>query len=238
MSDINRTFRHELKYYINYFDYEILRRRIEMILSRDRHTGTNKDYHVRSLYFDDLSNTALFEKQSGILERKKYRIRIYNLSDSVIKLEKKSRIGAFINKSSAPLTREQYDLISTRNFSFLREGKNSLFNEIYFDFISSHYKPTVIVDYIREPFVYDINNIRITFDKSLRTGLYNTNIFSKDNMTIDVLEEPKLIMEVKYDHFLPDFIRNLIQPKASQRYAVSKYVICRKYTKNNSWEDN
>ena len=57
-------------------------------------------------------------------------------------------------------------------------------------------------------------------------------------MTIDVLEEPKLIMEVKYDHFLPDFIRNLIQTKASQRYAISKYVICRKYTKNNSWEDN
>jgi hypothetical protein len=237
MTEVKRTYRHELKYYINYFDYEVLRRKLEMILPRDKYTGSKKDYHIRSLYFDDLANTALFEKQSGILERKKYRIRIYNLSDQVIKLEKKSRVGAFINKTSAQLTRKEYDLIINRDFLFLKNKNNSLFNEFYFDLVSSHYKPTVIVDYLREPFVYDINNIRITFDKSLRTGLYNTDLFS-NNSTVDVLEEPKLIMEVKYDHFFPDFVRNVIQIRASQRYAISKYVICRKYTKNNSWEDN
>ena len=237
MTKVKKKFRHELKYYINYFDYEILRRKLEIILSRDKFTGNQNDYHIRSLYYDDLSNTALFEKQSGILERKKYRIRIYNLSDKVIKLEKKSRIGAFINKTSVSLTRSEYDLLKNKEFSFLKNKNNSLCNEFYFDLVSSHYQPTVLVDYRREPFVYDINNIRITFDKSLRTGLYNTELFSK-NSTTDVLEEPKLIMEVKFDHFLPDFIRNLIQINASQRYAISKYVICRKYTKNNSWEDN
>ena len=85
-----KVFRHEFKYYINYFEYEVLHRKLGAILKHDRFANENGDYHIRSLYFDDSKNTALFEKQSGILQRKKYRIRIYNLSDSVIKLEKKS----------------------------------------------------------------------------------------------------------------------------------------------------
>ena len=238
MIKIKKKYRHELKYYINYIDYEILRRRLDIILSRDAHVNGENEYHIRSLYFEDMANTALFEKQAGILERKKYRIRIYNLSKNIIKLEKKSRSGQFVSKEAALLSYDQYQLIIDKKFSFLKYSNDKLFNEFYFDLVSSNYQPKVIVDYIREPFVYNINNVRITFDKSLKTGLNSTDLFSKEIIMIDVLEEPKLIMEVKYDRFLPDFINNIIQIDACQRYAISKYVVCRKYTKNNSWEDN
>jgi hypothetical protein len=233
-----KKYRHELKYYINYLDYEILRRRLSVLLSRDLNVNKKNEYHIRSLYFEDMANTALFEKQAGILERKKYRIRIYNLSKDVIKLEKKSRSGQFVNKEMALLTYNQYKLILDGDFSFLRRSEGKLFNEFYYDLVTSNYRPKVIVDYIREPFVYYVNNVRITFDKLLKTGLNSTDMFSNDIMMIDVMEEPKLIMEVKYDHFLPDFIKNIIQIDACQRYAISKYVVCRKYTKHNSWEDN
>jgi len=233
-----KKYRHELKYYINYLDYEVLRRKLEVLLHRDPFTGDRDDYHIRSLYFEDIQNTALFEKQSGILERKKYRIRIYNLSKDLIKLEKKSRSGQFVRKDSAILSYDQYQSIIAGDFSFLSNDQNQLFNEFYFDLLSSNYRPKVIVDYVREPFVFNINNVRITFDKLLRTALNSTDLFSHDLVMVDVLEEPKLIMEVKYDHFLPDFIKNIIQIDSSQRYAISKYVISRKYTKSNSWEDN
>jgi len=234
----NKIFRHEFKYYINYFEYEILRNRLKVILKKDKFSNKNGDYHIRSLYFDDIHNSALFEKQSGVLKRKKYRIRIYNLKDNVIKLEKKSRIGSFIHKDSTPLTRQDYEMIINQDINFLKESNDKLFHEFYFDIISSRYKPQVIVDYIREAFVWNVGNVRITFDKYLKTGLYETDIFNKDIPTIDVLEEPKMILEIKFDNFLPDFIRHVLQINSNDRYAISKYVICRKFTKLNSWEDN
>ena len=234
----SKTFRHEFKYYINYFEYELLRRRLKVVLQSDKYSDEKGEYHIRSLYFDDINNTALFEKQAGILSRKKYRIRIYNLNDNVIKVEKKSRIGQFINKVSAHISKDEYLKIISKDITFMKNSEKKLLNEFYFDIISSQYKPEVIVDYIREAYIWDINNVRITFDKHLKTGLHQTDIFNKNIPTIDVIEEPKMILEIKYDHFLPDFIRSILQISSSQRYAISKFVICKKFTKYNSWEDN
>lgn len=233
-----KVFRHEFKYFINYFEYESLRRRLAVVLKRDKFANENGDYHIRSLYFDDIRNTALYEKQAGILTRKKYRIRIYNINDSIIKLEKKSRIGQFINKESAFLSREEYEKIISQDIEFLKQSNNRLFQEFYFDMVAHRYRPKVIVDYIREAYILNINNIRITFDKSLKTGLEKIDIFDKSLPTVDVVEEPKMVLEIKYDHFLPDYIRNILQIRSSQRWAISKYVICRKFSKENSWEDN
>ena len=238
MNILNKNnFRHEFKFYINYFEYELLKSKLAICLSRDPFSDKFGNYHIRSLYFDDIKNTALYEKQSGVLFRKKYRIRIYNLLDDVIKLEKKSRIGQFISKTSVSITKEQYDNIMEKNIGFMKSSSNELLKEFYFDMVSSCYAPIVIVDYIREAYVWHHNNIRVTFDKDLRTGLNCIDMFD-DIRTIDVIERPVMILEVKYDNFLPNFIHNLLQIDSSQRYAISKYVICRKFTKLNSWEDN
>lgn len=234
----HKVFRHEFKYYINYFEYEVLHRRLGAILKHDHFANENGDYHIRSLYFDDSKNTALFEKQSGILKRKKYRIRIYNLSDSVIKLEKKSRIGQFIHKESAKITLAEYHKMIEGDMGFLQSHSNGLLREFYIDCSLNLYKPTVIVDYHREAYIWATNNVRITFDKALKTGLNAIDIFDRELPTIDVMEEPKMILEIKYDHFLPDFLRSILQISSSQRYAISKYVICKKFTKRNSWEDH
>lgn len=233
-----RTFRHEFKYYINYFEYESLRRRLKHVLKRDTFANEQGEYHIRSLYFDDVHNSALYQKQAGILSREKFRIRIYNLSDNVIKLEKKSRIGQFINKESAILSRVEYDKIIAKDINFLRQSHNRLLNEFYFHIKAKKLQPDVIVDYVREAYISNISNMRITFDKKLRTGLYNTDIFDKQAPTIDVIEKPLHVLEIKYDRFLPDHIRNILQLSSNQRYAISKFVICKKFTKSNNWEDN
>ena len=234
---IDKVFRHEFKYYINYFEYEVLRRRLSALLGSDKNSDGNGDYHIRSLYFDDLSNTALYEKQSGTLVREKFRIRVYNLSDKVIKLERKSRVGQFIHKESANISRHEYEMIINGEYDFLYNSNTKLLVQFYFKLKSAGLSPNVIVDYVREAYISNISNIRITFDKQLRTGLNSTDIFNC-HTTIDAIEEPKLILEIKYDHFLPDYIRNILQISSSQRYAISKYVICKKYTKLNNWEDN
>ena len=233
-----KTFRHEFKYYINYFEYESLRRRIKQVLKPDVFANDQGEYHIRSLYFDDVHNSALYEKQSGVLSREKFRIRIYNIGDDVIKLEKKSRIGQFINKESVVLSRQDYDKIVTKDFDFLRKSNNRLLNEFYFHIKAKKLQPDVIVDYVREAYTSKVSNTRITIDKNLRTGLNSTDLFNEHIPTIDVIEKPLYVLEVKYDRFLPDHIKNIIQLSSNQRYAISKFVICKKFTKLNNWEDN
>ncbi|NLC32669.1 MAG: VTC domain-containing protein, partial [Clostridiales bacterium] len=90
--------RHELKYYISIRQYQILSRLLSQVLGSDIHAVSNNEYHIRSLYFDTLSNQALHEKISGTADRSKYRIRIYNFSDSFIRMECKSKINVYISK--------------------------------------------------------------------------------------------------------------------------------------------
>ena len=187
---------------------------------------------------DDIKSSALFEKQSGVLTRKKYRIRIYNLNDDVIKLERKNRIGQFINKESVSITREEYNKIISNDIDFLYESKKPLLVQFYFEIKENLVKQDVIVDYTREAYVSDISNIRITLDKDLRTGLTNTDLFNKSAPSIKALDEPWMILEVKFNNFLPDYIKNIIQLASNQRYAISKFVICKKMIKLNNWEDN
>lgn len=233
-----KTFRHEFKYYINYIEYESLKRRLKSVLKKDKYADKNGNYHIRSLYFDDAFNSALYEKQAGVLSREKFRIRIYNIEDNVIKLEKKSRIGQFIHKESTSISRSEYEKIIINDIYFLKKSDNKLLNELYFNIRAKKLKPNVIVDYVREAYISNINNIRITFDKELKTGLNSVDIFNKNMPTIDVIEKPLHILEIKYDHFLPDHIRAILQLSSNQRYAISKYVVCKKFTKTNNWEDN
>ena len=233
-----KTFRHELKYYINFFEYHSLAMRLSAILKLDPHASKSGDYHIRSLYFDDVGSNALSDKQAGILSRKKYRIRIYNISSEIIRLERKERIGQFIRKYSAPLSLNEYNLLLQGNFDFLLNKDEELCQFFYKDIRCHGMKPSVIVDYVREAYISDINNIRITFDKNLRTGLTSTDLFNKKLAMVSAIDEPLMVLEIKYDNFLPDYIKNILQLNSQQRYAISKYVICKKMIKLNSWEDH
>lgn len=94
-------FRHELKFFINYHQYLILRQRLHSLMDADQNADEVGEYHIRSLYFDDMHNTALAEKLGGLRERAKYRIRIYNVQDNVIHFEKKSKWTIILPKSKS-----------------------------------------------------------------------------------------------------------------------------------------
>ena len=93
--------RHELKYLISASAAELLRRRLPCIMQRDPHAGPTGQYTIRSLYFDDFSSGAYYEKIDGVCDRLKYRIRLYNYDTSFLKLEckeKKSCKNNYFNK--------------------------------------------------------------------------------------------------------------------------------------------
>lgn len=233
-----QKYRQELKYYINYFDYLTIKNKLRHFINLDKNANDRGEYNIRSLYFDDINNSALFQKLSGIRERSKYRVRIYNYSDELIKLEKKIKNENFIRKEVAIITKEEFNMIIKGDIDFMINSKNPLLIDFYLKSQAVLLKPKVIVEYVREAYISEIGNVRITFDKNLKSGLNSTDLFNQSLPVITVLEEGYMILEVKYDEFLPEYIKKLIKINSRNRHAISKYAICRKYTKNNSWEDN
>ncbi len=98
--------RHEYKYFIDFGEYAHLSRTLDYVLYRDKNGDEFNEYHIRSLYFDDEYNTAFADKLRGVQDRDKYRIRIYNFSDKLIRLERKSKYGDGIAKQSIAITRK------------------------------------------------------------------------------------------------------------------------------------
>lgn len=222
-----KKLRHELKYYIYYHEYHALRQRLRVLMKQDRHSIGDEGYHIRSLYFDDLNDTALYEKNYGIFRRKKYRIRIYNFSDSVIKLERKNRFGEFINKESASMSREEYNRILKGDVEFMQDSPDSLINQFYQGILNHALHPRVIVDYVREAYIMEQGDVRVTFDKELSFVKNSNDVFDDTSFVVKALQRPILIMEVKYNDFLPQLVRDVLQLSSHERSAISKYVICR-----------
>ena len=122
-------YRHELKYRISYGEKAVLELRLASLLQRDAHAGPG-GYLIRSLYFDDCWNSAYAEKDAGILARKKYRIRIYNGSDAVIRLERKKKVGSWICKEEAALTRAELEKLLSGDYGFLLASPQPLCREL------------------------------------------------------------------------------------------------------------
>jgi len=231
MDFAGKKLRHELKYYLHHHELIGLRNRVRPVLQMDANSLGQEGYHIRSLYFDNMHEAHLYDKNNGYFHRKKYRIRVYNLSDRVIKLERKSKYNDYIAKESADITREQYDRIIAGELDVLKETNNALLRDFYLDARNGKMLPSVIVDYIREAYIYPISDVRITFDKSLKASVQSMDIFDPEQVMVESLEGPKTILEVKYNRFMPEFVQNLIRPSAHNRSTISKYVICRERRK-------
>ena len=226
----NRKFRHEMKYYINYIEMHTLKAKVSTVLTLDKNSKTPEGYNIRSLYFDGMHHHALYDKNDGIFGREKYRIRIYNGEDYIINLERKSKYGDYVNKESARLSRADYDSIIQGQYEPLRIRPEPLIQDFYRALQYRLFRPRVIVDYIREAYVFEPGNVRITFDKELRAGINGIDLFDDRIIYEDILYPEQVILEVKFDDFLPDTIRQLVQPERFVRSAISKYVLCRERT--------
>ena len=227
MNDIK--FRHELKHFINYSDYLQIRNRIRFVAKIDKASGSNEKYKIRSLYFDNLYDKALLEKLNGINNREKFRIRFYNDDTSFIRLEKKCKINGLTQKQGTRITEDECTKIINNDLDWIKNSKNALLLEFY---SKSNYlllKPKTIVDYVRIAYIYEPGNVRITFDMDVKSGLYSKDLFEKDLPSINSIEGNSIILEVKYDEFLPQIITDLIQTNNRQATAISKYASCRIY---------
>ena len=220
-------YRHEWKHEINYADRLALRARLGAVCRADRH-AVGGVYRIRSLYFDTPSDKALREKLDGVNRREKFRIRYYNGDASLIHLEKKSKVNGLGTKEMAELSAAQAQAIVDGDLDWMPASGEPLMQELYYKMRAQGLRPRTIVDYTREPFVYAPGNVRVTLDYDIRTGLGCTDFLNPGCVTIPA-GEGAAILEVKWDAFLPNIIRDAVQLPGRRAGAFSKYAACRIY---------
>ncbi len=220
-------FRHEWKHVLNYADLLTLRHRLEAVMERDPHSIDGK-YHIRSLYFDNPDDKALREKIDGVNIREKFRIRLYNWDTSLIKLEKKSKRNGLGTKYSANLTAEEAQKIVDGDLDWMMASDRALVQELYCKMRYQRLEPKTIVDYTREPFIFRPGNVRVTLDYDIRTGQERTDFLDPKVVTIPAGDAP-ILVEVKWDEFLPTIIRDAVSLPNRRVGSFSKYAQCRVY---------
>lgn len=219
------AWRREVKYLISDSEAEVLKKRFSFLLRTDPHAEVRQGYFVRSLYFDDDQLSAYDQKIAGTDYRKKYRIRIYNMRDDVIMLERKRKEGDGIQKVSAPLTVPDLNRILQGDYECLLSGEDRLYRDFYADLRSCRLHPVVTVDYERIPFVSPYGDVRLTIDSRIRCLEAAGSLFDGGKPSYEVSDPGTRILEVKYTQYLPDMIRDLLQIGSCVEIAASKYVM-------------
>ena len=227
MAEQTPVYRHEWKHELSFQDSLILRQRLRAVMEPDIHAVDGK-YFIRSLYFDNGNDKALREKLDGVNRREKFRLRYYNGDPSLIHLEKKSKLDGLGTKFSANVTAEEAQKLVDGDLDWMLDSDRPLVRELYVKMRSQGLRPKTIVDYTREPFIYRPGNVRVTLDYDIRSGLGCTDFLNPRAVTVPAGDAP-ILLEVKWDAYLPDLIRDIVQLPGRHVSAFSKYAQCRIY---------
>jgi hypothetical protein len=218
-------YRNEFKFFINAHQKNMMANKLSKICQRDSFSDADGGYLISSLYFDDYNQSAFFDKLSGIRDRKKFRVRVYNYQSTVIKLERKIKRENVTEKSHIQISKEEYDSLVSGDVSFLRHKDDVVAKDFYLYYRTKNLRPRVVVEYRREAFIYKYGDVRITLDYLLRAGVFQKDLFSNGYM-ISAIPHDQIILEVKYTGYFPDVIRNIIQIDNLQWQSNSKYAKC------------
>ena len=212
----------EEKYIISYAEYSRISNKIRTLLQPDKN-GNNGRYSICSLYFDDIYDTALREKEDGNAVHLKYRIRTYDGDGKIIRLERKTKRGVITEKHSARLSKSELDAIL--NGESIPEDAEcfGLASEIR----AKGFRPAVTVKYDREAYVMPSLGVRVTFDMNVDAlSPTRDSLFGKVMGGIPAISRGEIIMEIKYSDRCPAFIRKCCANTGMQ-LSVSKYALCR-----------
>lgn len=222
-----QVYRNEKKYYIGLADYRVISGVFAKAMTVDPYAGHGNEYWIRSLYFDNMTNSDYYDKMLGLDERKKIRLRLYDVEHPELKIEIKNKNGDKSLKETSFLSRPDAQALIDGKRSFLLERNDPVLARVYYLMAGDYYRPTTVVDYEREAYLCDFQHIRVTFDKNIRAGMGDFRIFSRDLNLVPVFGEKTIVMEVKYNSYLPGWIRTVLSGRKAFRAAIGKYCMGR-----------
>lgn len=229
MEETKVKYRHELKYVSSEKELALVKNRLDALMSLDSHVKEKGIYTIRSLYFDDYDNRCYGENEAGTDPREKFRIRIYNGSAERISLELKKKERGKTLKLSCPITKEQCRQLMRGQPLPFDNGYPPLLLKLLLQMRTRLLRPAVIVEYDRVPYVCRDGNVRITMDKNISSSNQLLGFLEPEIARRPVMERGSHILEVKYDEYLPDYIKNSLELGTLRQTSFSKFYLCRYY---------
>ena len=220
-------YRVEQKYIISEEKIAYLKFKLENVMQYDKH-ARDGIYRIRSLYFDDMYDSFLADNEAGNDFRQKYRIRTYNNEKNKIHLEIKSKELGYTGKKKEELTLQECLAYMTGEALPLKDSDGEVKRKLYALMLMRRMQPVQIVEYDRIPLVEEKGNVRITFDKNI-IGTSQVGAFFDETLPgIPLLPTGQHILEVKYDEFIPDYIKQILNEVHLPKTAFSKYYYARR----------
>jgi hypothetical protein len=226
---LNKVYREEKKFLINIEDFLKTSHYLDGLLMQDEHNGTF-GYRIRSLYFDSACDQDYFEKLDGMELRRKIRLRVYDPASDFAMLEMKQKEGPYQLKRSLRIAREDAERMTRGDYSPLLHYEEDFAAECYALMQMKVYRPKTIVEYNRKAFIAKENKIRVTFDNNIVATETDFDLFSTKLNMDPVLDKFAVVLEVKYNGFLLDYIRNMLSSVDKSELSVSKYMLARQAT--------
>ena len=231
-SDIDR---YEIKYLISDELAAQIRAHISPYTEADPYAAERPDqqYTVRSIYFDTSGFDFYYDKIDGLKIRKKLRLRVYNefAEDAPAFLEIKRRYGRVVAKERTVLPlREAVPILVDRSMPDLTleqsfNGKKVI-GRFFYNLISKDLRPTALITYEREAFVGRMDDrVRVTLDKNVRSCMFpGLNQLFDDN-DLRSFTDGRIILEMKFDGYMPKWFRNVVSRLGLRAQSVSKYCL-------------
>lgn len=223
----NIEYRVENKYFVSDADLALIGARLRAAMRQDIHQD-GESYNIRSLYFDDYWDSCMEENEAGLDDRRKFRIRIYDVSAEQMYLQIKSKLRGYTKKQDCMISRAECEKLIQGECVEETDAQRPVLNLLGIEMKTRLMRPKVIISYERTAFVCPLGNVRITFDRNILASRACGDFLQEDvTQNIPVLPKNMHILEVKYDEFLPDFIAQLLEIGKLRQTAFSKYYFGR-----------
>lgn len=218
------TGRTELKYLVSLPSVRLITSRLSAILPFDTHAGRDGSYLIRSLYFDDPLFRSYHDKEAGIRERKKFRIRYYNQDPSYIRLEEKEKIGDQSIKRGVRIPIEDAERLAS-GIEPDGPADDPLSDDFFRRIRTGAVQPVLFTDYYRTAFCHPVGDLRISLDRSISASRYTGSLWEPGG-SIPLMKEFQAVLEIKFSGCFPSYVTELLWDIPMTPSAASKYCMC------------
>jgi hypothetical protein len=140
-----------------------------------------------------------------------------------MKLELKEKVDHAATKSATPIDPTLFQAILNQDLDVLEAHfDDPLIRRFALDHLRYHYTPSTTIFYRREAYHDASDNVRITFDHELQASLH---LPEETLEYLHLMRGSDLILEVKYEHYLPKEIKTVLNRYKLHQISVSKYFL-------------
>lgn len=234
-SDKIQAARYEFKYVVDERAAGKIREFVLAHLEPDQFTvgKEGRGYAVHSLYLDSFDLRTFQAVMQGEKNRYKLRLRFYDDTGPVF-FEIKRRVNLIILKQRASVERSNVQELlrgAPPLREFLVDPENAKQLKALYNFCTLRDRigaePAAYTSYMREGYeLHGDNAVRVTFDRHLRAGRYDTDLSVKDLENWGHAKMEGVVLELKFTDRFPDWMHTLVQCFDLTRRGFPKYVRC------------